>query len=62
MTIGFEHVPWVTTAERIAEITDLGNGFRRVVARFGFMEQPDVPSVIEVVIERLAQLNRRIQQ
>ncbi|MEJ7809646.1 MAG: potassium transporter Kup [Gemmatimonadaceae bacterium] len=38
-------VPNVPAAERL-EAQPLGNGFYRVVARYGFMETPDVPETI----------------
>ncbi|MFN0179068.1 MAG: potassium transporter Kup [Gemmatimonadales bacterium] len=40
-----EDIPTVDEDERIAH-TDLGHGFHRVVARFGFMETPDVPALL----------------
>jgi KUP system potassium uptake protein len=40
-----EDVPTVDEDERIAH-EDLGHGFHRVVARFGFMETPDVPALL----------------
>ncbi|HTV17203.1 MAG TPA: KUP/HAK/KT family potassium transporter, partial [Polyangiaceae bacterium] len=54
VTVRFERVPHIPSDFRIAEITDLGHGFHRVVARFGFMQQPEVPPIIEVAIKRLA--------
>jgi KUP system potassium uptake protein len=36
------HVPW---SERL-EVQDLGGGFYRLVARYGFMENPNVPAVL----------------
>ncbi len=52
-TVSFEHVPWVVRADRIAEITDLGNGFHRVIARYGFMQQANVPEVMGEVLRRM---------
>lgn len=40
------NVPVVTEEERIT-VTDLGENFWRVIARYGFMENADVPKVIE---------------
>lgn len=40
------NVPNVPEEERIT-VTDLENGFWRVVARYGFMEKADVPDVLE---------------
>jgi KUP system potassium uptake protein len=45
LTLVFEHEPYVDGRERVT-VTKLGRGFVRVVARFGFMEQPDVPKVL----------------
>jgi KUP system potassium uptake protein len=53
VTVRFEREPHVPAEERIAEITDLGHGFHRVVARFGFMQHPEVPPVIEEAARRL---------
>lgn len=39
------NVPTVPEEERIT-VTDLGEGFWRVVARYGFMEKADVPQVL----------------
>jgi KUP system potassium uptake protein len=38
--------PWVRLADRV-EMEKLGSGFYRVCARYGFMQQPNVPAVIE---------------
>jgi KUP system potassium uptake protein len=53
LTVRFEHVPWVSADRRIAEIADLGHGFHRVVARYGFMQQPNVPEVVGEVLRQL---------
>ncbi len=53
VTVRFERVPHVPQEERIAEITDLGHGFHRVVARYGFMQHPEVPPVIEAATQRM---------
>jgi KUP system potassium uptake protein len=39
-------IPFVEPRRRLAE-TDLGAGFYRVVARFGYAESPNVPAVLE---------------
>lgn len=44
LTILTEEVPHVDPAERV-EIKDLSCNFHRVIGRFGFMEDPDVPQV-----------------
>ena len=41
-----EHVPAVPAEERV-EVRDLGDGVYSVVARFGFMETPDVPRALK---------------
>jgi len=45
LTITFAHVPYVALVERV-EVTELGKGFVRVIARYGFMDQPDIPSAL----------------
>ncbi len=45
LTIVFEHQPYIPDAERI-EVADLGHGFTRVIARYGFMDRPDVPRML----------------
>ncbi len=47
LTIVPEDVPSVPDGERV-EIEDLGNGFHRLVARYGFMETPNVPHVMNL--------------
>jgi KUP system potassium uptake protein len=54
LTVRFERVPHVPPEERLAEITDLGHGFHRVVARYGFMQHPEVPPVIEAAAKQLS--------
>jgi KUP system potassium uptake protein len=41
-----EEIPQVPEAERV-RCHDLGEGFYEVIARFGFMETPDVPAVLQ---------------
>ena len=48
LTITSEHAPFVKPADRIATET-LREGFYRVVARFGYMEAPSVPALMEAV-------------
>ncbi len=40
-----EQTPRVPPAER-AEVASLGNGFHRIVLRYGFMESPDLPAAL----------------
>jgi KUP system potassium uptake protein len=53
MTVRFEHVPFVSKARRLVEVTDLGHGFHRVVVRYGFMQQPNVPEIIGEVFRKM---------
>lgn len=46
LTIVTEGVARVPAAERV-RVQDLPDGFRRAVARFGFMETPDIPTLLE---------------
>jgi len=45
MTVLTEEIPYVAE-EDSTEVEELGQGFWRVVARFGFAEDPDVPKVL----------------
>jgi KUP system potassium uptake protein len=56
-TILTEDVPHVPHKER-ADITALGNGFYRIIARYGFMEDPNVPHVL--LLARSAGLDLRV--
>jgi KUP system potassium uptake protein len=49
-TVDITETPSVKAEERF-ELTSLGNGFQRVVARFGFMEIPDVPAILRTIHE-----------
>jgi KUP system potassium uptake protein len=46
LTIQMLDIPFVEPKRRLAE-TELGGGFFRVVARFGYAETPHVPAVLE---------------
>jgi KUP system potassium uptake protein len=46
-----EEIPSVPERERV-ELTELGAGFYQVVARWGFMESPDVPAVLASLPKR----------
>jgi KUP system potassium uptake protein len=46
LTVVTEDVPRVPEDERV-EVTRLGDGFFEVVARYGFVEDPDVPAALE---------------
>jgi KUP system potassium uptake protein len=46
LTVSIADVPWVDPESSI-EVDKLGDGFWRVVARFGFMDATDVPAALE---------------
>jgi KUP system potassium uptake protein len=46
LTVIFERRPRVLAAQR-EQVDDLGHGFHRVLLRFGFLEQPNVPKAIK---------------
>jgi KUP system potassium uptake protein len=46
-----EEVPTVAEDERVT-VRDLGSGFFQVVARYGFMETPNVPALLESLPRR----------
>ncbi len=48
LSIETAEVPHVDPAER-SSVEALGHGFFRIVVRFGFMEEPDVPEALEAV-------------
>src|SRR5687767_11329882 len=48
LTVRNEEVPHVPEAERLS-VEDLGQGFQRVVIRYGFMEDPDIPPVLRAI-------------
>ena len=50
LSIVTEEVPMVPVAERL-ECRELGEGFWRVVGRYGFMESPDVPALLTLLGE-----------
>lgn len=51
LTILTENVPHVPLGRR-AEVEDLGEGFFRLVGRFGFMDQPDVNSLLRLAVPK----------
>jgi KUP system potassium uptake protein len=53
ITVRFEHVSWIPAKERLVEVTDLGDGFHRVVARYGFMQQPEAQLILKDAAERM---------
>jgi KUP system potassium uptake protein len=48
LTVKIEDVPYVDEERRL-ELKDLGSGFFRLIIRFGFMEETDVPAVLQRV-------------
>ncbi|HEX6105674.1 MAG TPA: potassium transporter Kup [Gemmatimonadales bacterium] len=48
MSVVGEEIPVVDEEERV-ECRELGDGFYQVVAHYGFMESPDVPSVLSLL-------------
>ncbi|MBI5535522.1 MAG: KUP/HAK/KT family potassium transporter [Deltaproteobacteria bacterium] len=46
LTVQTRHVPEVPEEQRITEITELGEGFLWVHAAWGYMEGPDIPSLM----------------
>src|SRR5258708_40069140 len=51
LTIITESIPWVHDGERLRCEEDVP-GFWRATARFGFMEQPDVPRLLQQACDR----------
>jgi KUP system potassium uptake protein len=45
LTVRIANVPVIET-ERRCNMTDLGQGFHRLVLKYGFMEEPDVPAAL----------------
>ncbi len=50
-SIGTEEIPSVPDAERVT-VRELGSGFYQVIARYGFMETPDVPAMLSSLPRR----------
>jgi KUP system potassium uptake protein len=48
LSIAVVDVPFLGSHERVT-LLDIGAGFFRVVARYGFMEKPDVPEIMLIV-------------
>jgi KUP system potassium uptake protein len=46
LTVSIADVPYVDDVDR-TEVTSLGDGFYRVVMRYGFMEETDVPTALK---------------
>src|SRR6218665_268957 len=56
LTIASEDVPHVPPEERV-EIIRLEEGFVRVIARYGFMENPSIPDILKRAREKGLQFN-----
>ncbi|WP_394652119.1 potassium transporter Kup [uncultured Sphingomonas sp.] len=48
LTVKIADVPFVPETKRVTQ-DDLGQGFHRMVLKFGFMQEPDVPSALKLV-------------
>jgi KUP system potassium uptake protein len=48
LTVDTGEIPFVPDEERV-EVTELGAGFYRVVVRYGFTEEPDIPAALAMV-------------
>jgi KUP system potassium uptake protein len=48
LTVKIEDVPYVEEGKRF-EMKDLGSGFYRLIVRFGFMQETDVPAALQRV-------------
>jgi len=51
MSISGEEIPQVRPDDR-AEVKELGNGFYLVTGRYGFMESPDIPGLLNTLASR----------
>lgn len=47
LTILIEEIPYVEKTQRVT-VADLGEGFFRVIGRYGFMEEPDAQEVLKL--------------
>ena len=56
MSIVSANTPYVSRKKRLT-IADLGQGFHRVVATYGFMETPSVPEILEIATEKGLELD-----
>jgi KUP system potassium uptake protein len=45
LTVVTEEIPYVPAGERV-ELEELGGGFHRITARYGFMQDPSVPHIL----------------
>jgi KUP system potassium uptake protein len=56
LTVTTEEYPHVGEDERVA-VEDLGVGFYRVIARYGFMEDPDIAEILSATGQRGLELH-----
>ncbi len=55
-TVSMLNTPTISEGEPV-EVESIGSGFYRVIARFGFMESPDVPVALARAREKGLKLN-----
>jgi KUP system potassium uptake protein len=48
LTVLVDEVPYVDMEDRV-EVVDLGNGFWRMIVRYGFMQETDIPAVLNTI-------------
>jgi KUP system potassium uptake protein len=48
LTVIIDEIPYIDLEDRI-EVVDLGENFYRMILRYGFMQQPDVPATLKIV-------------
>jgi KUP system potassium uptake protein len=53
LTVSTDHVPFVSDDERVV-VERAGAGVWRVIARYGFLEEADVPAILERVLPEIA--------
>jgi KUP system potassium uptake protein len=56
LTVTSENVPYYcdeSNEENRVDVEDLGQGFYRVLVRYGFMEMPNIPKVMEKAFQKL---------
>jgi len=56
MSVVSANTPYVAREDRLS-ISDLGQGFHRLIATYGFMETPNVPDILEIATERGLELD-----
>ena len=56
LTVNTQSVPWVKDTERLT-FEEIAPNFWRAAARYGFMERPDIPALLQVARERGCGIN-----